>query len=319
MALTDKKILVTGGSGFVGTNLLKRLVEMGCAPRATWHNKQPQLMTEAIEYCRADLLRPEDCRLIMQDVDYVFICSAQTSGAAVIEKTPLVHVTPNVIMNTQLLDAAYSAHVEKVMFLSSNTVYPVTDWPVKEDEAHGTLFEKYFCVGWMKRFSEILCEMYAKKIKQPMQVLVVRPGNIYGEYDDFEWETAHVIPSLIRKVVERHQPIEVWGDGSEQKDFIYVGDFVEGILCAMEKMSSFDPINIAGGQSYTVKEVIETICRVDGCESWPIVYDPSKPTMIPKRLIDVSKARELLGFSPSVALADGLKRTIEWYRKTHTV
>ena len=103
-------------------------------------------------------------------------------------------------MNVSMLDAAYKAGVKKFLFMSSNTVYPLTDYPVKEDDCTNEFYEKYHIVAWMKRFTEIVCEMYDNKIAKPMKVVVVRPGNIYGEYDDFEWATSHVIPALVRLV-----------------------------------------------------------------------------------------------------------------------
>ncbi|MFH1383707.1 MAG: NAD-dependent epimerase/dehydratase family protein, partial [Candidatus Omnitrophota bacterium] len=209
----NRKILIAGGAGFVGTNLIKRLLDYNVRIRATVHLREPQLVDDRIEFIKCDLTRKEDCRKVVEGMDYVFMCAANTSGAAVMEKDPLVHVTPNIIMNTLMLDAAYQAKVDKFLWLSSNTVYPVADYPVKEEDVGGDLFEKYFCVGWMKRFTEILCQMYAEKIKNPMKVGVIRPANIYGPYDDFEWETSHVLPALMRKVAERHDPIEVWGDG----------------------------------------------------------------------------------------------------------
>ena len=262
------------------------------------------------------MTKREDCQKVAKDMDYVFMCAANTSGAAVMEKTPLVHVTPNVLMNTLILEAAYEAKIQKFLWFSSNSVYPVTDYPVKEEEMmKGDLFEKYFCVGWMKRFTEILCEMYATKIKNPMKIVVVRPANIYGPYDDFEWETSHVIPALIRKVVERHKLIEVWGDGNDIKDFIYIGDLIEGVLLAMEKIETFNPVNIATGKSCTVKEVLNAILAADSYQDAKIVFNSSKPTMIPKRLIDTSKAKNILGFEAKTPLVDGIKRTVEWYRK----
>jgi GDP-L-fucose synthase len=229
---------------------------------------------------------------------------------------PLVHVTPNVVMNTLALEAAYKAGVKKFLFISSNTVYPDVDHPVREDEMmSGELFEKYFCVAWMKRFSEILCRMYAEKIKKPMMTVVVRPANIYGPYDDFEWATSHVVPALIRKVVERHSPLEVWGDGSDVKDLIYVDDFIDGMLLAMEKINQFDPVNIATGRPCSIKDVLNAILEVDGFADAKIVFNTSKPTMIPKRLIDVTKAKKLLGFEAKTSLKDGIKKTVQWYRE----
>ncbi|MFC1489030.1 NAD-dependent epimerase/dehydratase family protein [Thermodesulfobacteriota bacterium] len=310
----NKNILVTGGSGFVGSNLVKRLVDMGARVRATLHKKDAVVRDDQVEYIRCDLLKPEDCKSVCKDVQYVFLCAAVTSGAAVMEKAPLVHLTPNLIMNIQMLEAAYAAGVNKVLFISTNTVYPVTDYPVKEDDVTNEFFEKYFIVAWMKRFSEIVCDMYSTKIKNPMHTVVVRPANIYGPYDDFEWETSHVLPALIRRVVERHDPIEVWGDGKDIKDFIYIDDLIEGLLLAMEKINGYDVINIASGNQYCLRDLLEIIIKLDGFENARVVYDTTKPTMIPKRLIDPSKAGRLLGFKTIISIEEGLKKTIEWYK-----
>ena len=192
----------------------------------------------------------------------------------------------------------------------------MTDYPVKETDVTNEFFEKYFVVAWMKRFTEIVCEMYATRIKEPMKVCVVRPANIYGEFDDFEWETSHVIPALIRKVVERHSPVEVWGDGKDLKEFIYVQDFIDGMLLAMEKIDGFEPINIAAGNPTTVKEIIQALLEIDGYDQARVEFDTSKPTMIPKRLIDPSRAETLLGFRPATSIEEGLRKTVAWYRDT---
>ena len=177
-------------------------------------------------------------------------------------------------------------------------------------------FEKYFIAGWMKRFSEIVCEMYSSKIKKPMTTIVVRPGNIYGPFEKFDWETSHVLPAMIRRVVERHDPIRVWGDGQDIKDFIFVEDFVQGLILAMEKIESFDVVNIASGHQYKLSDLLDLIIRLDGFQGAKVEYDPTKPTMIPKRLINPAKAKRLLGFEASTAIEVGLKKTIDWYRST---
>ncbi|MBF0244562.1 MAG: NAD(P)-dependent oxidoreductase [Planctomycetes bacterium] len=311
-----KNVLVTGGAGFIGSNLVNRLVEDGARVRATLHEREPHERNARAEYVRCDLLQPGDCAQVCADMDYVFLCAANTSGAAVMESTPLVHLTPNVIMNARMLEAAYAAGVRKTLFISTNTVYPVSDQPVRETDVTNEFFEKYFIVAWMKRFSEIMCEMYATKIKKPMHTVVVRPANVYGPMDDFAWETSHVLPALIRRVVERHDPITVWGDGRDVKDFIYVDDLVQGLLLTMDRVSGFDAANLASGRGYCLRDLLDLIIRLDGYANARVEFDASKPTMIPKRLIDPSKAEKLLGFSAQTTMEQGLQKTIQWYRST---
>jgi GDP-L-fucose synthase len=165
----------------------------------------------------------------------------------------------------------------------------------------------------MKRFTEVLCQMYCEKIKKPMAAIVVRPANIYGPFDDFEWATSHVLPALIRKAVERHDPLEVWGDGKDIKDFIYIDDFIDGILLAMEKLQGFKPLNIATGNPVDIKSALKIILCACDYKDAKIVFNNSKPTMIPKRLIDVSLAQKTIGFHAKVSFEEGLTKTVKWY------
>lgn len=312
-----KKVLVTGGSGFITTNLILKLIPTGAKIYATYHKKSPQIANKKITFIKADLTKKSDCKKVTRDMDLVFMCAAVTSGANVIEKTPLVHVTPNVIMNSLMLEAAHIAGVKKFLFISSNTVYPLTDFPVKETDVNYDLYEKYFSVAWMKLFTEKMCEMYSTKIKNPMITVIVRPGNVYGPYDDFEWETSHVIPALIRKVVERHNPLEVWGDGKDIKDFIYVEDLAEGLMKAMVKVESFDFFNIGGGKSITIRQILREIIKIENFNKPNVVFNSSKPTMIPVRLINVNKVKKVLQFTPKTSLQEGLTKTIQWYKKNY--
>lgn len=310
----NKKVLVAGGAGFVGTNLIKKLLELGADVRAADIQKL-QIQDKRIEYLPCDLTKKEDCQRAVKGIDYVFMLAANTSGAKVMASTPLVHVTPNLIMNSLMLEASYKAGVKKFLFPSSSTVYPVSDKPCKEEDMkYGDLFSKYYFVGWMKQFSEVLCEMYSK-VPNPMTTIVVRPANIYGPYDKFDWETSHVIPALIRKAVERQSPIEVWGDGNDIKDFIYVDDLVEGDLLAVEKIENFCPVNIATGRPGTIKEVLQAILAADNYQEAQIVFDTAKPTMIPQRFLDPARAKGLLGFEAKTSLLEGIKKTVDWYKK----
>ena len=314
----SKNVLVAGGAGFVGNNLIKRLVSLGANVTATLYKKAPAIENEKIEYLHSDLRDPEDCRRVCDNTDYLFMCAANTSGAKVMATTPLVHLTPNLLMNVNMLEAAYEAGVEKFLFMSSNTVYPLTDFPVKEDDVTNEFYKSYHIVAWMKRFTEIICDMYASKINKPMKTIVVRPGNLYGPHDKFDWEKSKVIPALIRRAVEKHDPFEVWGDGMDLKDFLYIDDYIDGMLLAMEKLDDFQPINIANGLAVTIRDVLKEILIAADYQNAPVVYDASKPTMIPKRMIDISLANELLSWSPKVSLKEGIQRTVDWYKEIYS-
>ena len=321
MYFQDRPVLVAGGSGLVGSNLIKRLLSEGAKIRATLHETPPVIVDDRIEYVHADLTKGVDCRRAVAEQSIVFMCAASTSGAGAIATTPMVHVTPNVLMNTHMLEATYEAGADKFLWLSSTTGYPPSgSQRVKEEEMfEGEPFEKYYFMGWMKRFTEILCTMYGEKLARPMTTIVLRPTNIYGPHDDFEPATSHVTAALIRKVIERQDPIEVWGTGDDVRDLIYVDDMVEAMVTAVERLESYTAINIGLGEAYSVKQILETIIELDGYAEAKITLDPSKPSMIPIRLIDTTKAAQLLGFTANTGLRDGLQKTIEWYRQHSSI
>lgn len=320
MLFRGLKVLVAGGGGLIGSNLVTRLVTEGATVRATYHRKPPLVADSRVEYLQCDLRRPEDCRKAVAGVRHVHLCAASTSGAAAIASTPMIHVTPNVLINALMLEAAYEAEVEKFIWLGSTVAYPVSDQPVTEDQLFdGEPFEKYFFAGWAKRFMEVLCRMYGEKLQRRMAAIVLRPTNVYGPNDDFEFETSHVIPALIRKCVERRDPIEVWGDGSEVRDAIYVDDMVEAMVRAAARLDKYTVLNIGLGRGYSVKEILRVVLEADGYGGARIAFDPSMPTMIPLRLVDVLKAQALLGFNAQVDLREGISRTIDWYRRSRNL
>jgi GDP-L-fucose synthase len=319
--MTDLKganVLIAGGTGFIGTNLILRLLAEGANVRSTRHISDPMIDEPDVEYVQGDLTSMEDCKAAVSGMDYVFMCAANTSGAAVMTSTPLAHVTPNVVMNAQLMDASYDAKVKKFVFISSSAAYPPTgDRPTREDEMlDGDPYDTYYSVGWMKRYAEILCLVYAKKIRDPMPTVVIRPSNVYGPYDDFDFATSHMQSALMRRVVERHNPLEVWGTGDDVRDLIYIEDFIDGMMLAFEKTSDYMAVNIASGKGHSVKEILRLILTVDGYDNADVIFDPTKPSTIPIRLLDTSYAETEIEFKASTELRKGLKKTIQWYRGT---
>jgi GDP-L-fucose synthase len=315
--LKGAKILVTGGAGFIASNLILRLQKEKALVRATIHDRSLQISPNGIEVVETDLRDLSVCRAVVNDVDYVFHCAANTSGAAVMAATPLVHVTPNVVMNTHLLEASYEAGVKKFIFISSGAAYPATgERPVEEQEMFDDDPEDiYFPVAWMKRYAEILCRTYATKINSPMSTLVVRPSNIYGPYDKFDFATSHVTAALVRRVVERQDPMEIWGTGNDIRDLIFISDFIEGLLLAVHKCDFYDEINICSGLGVTIKEILQAALRIEQCENADIKFNSNKPSTVHVRRLDDSKAKKRLRFEPKVGLDEGLTQVIAWYKE----
>ncbi len=316
--LSGKNVLVTGATGLVGVNLLLRLLETGTNIRATIHRKEPVILSPAIEYVSADLTEKSACIRAAEGMDFVFHCAANTQGAAVIAKSPLAHVTPNVVMNAQLLEAAYHAKVKKFIWIGSSTGYPETAArPVAEDEMmNGDPYDAYFGVGWMKRYTEVLCRLYGEKLSPSMTTIVLRATNIYGPYDDFDFETSHVLPALIRKGVERMAPFEVWGTGDDVRDLIYIDDFIEAMMLAVGKIEHYTCLNIGFGKGYSVKELLAAVLSITDYSNAEVVYNSAKPSMIPVRLVETAKAKEVMGFIAHTDVHEGIKKTVEWYRKS---
>jgi GDP-L-fucose synthase len=317
--LKGSHVLVTGGAGFIGSNLIARLVNSGLRVRATYFRKCPLLRHASVEYVRVDLTHPSQHAKIMEGVDTVYMCAANSSGAQVMATTPLVHLTPNIIMNANCLAAAYEFGVKRFVFISSNTVYPLTDYAVKETDAGFDFYSSYHIVGWMKRFSEIMCDMYASKISKTMSVLTVRPGNLYGPFDKFTKKDSKVIAALIRRALEKESPFTVWGDGNDIKDFLYIDDFIDALTSLTAMCQVNGPVNIASGIPISIKEMLPIILNAADHRRVKVAFDESKPTMIPKRLIDIAYLQSLIKWHPKVSIQEGIERTIEWYRNTYAL
>ena len=310
-------MLVTGAAGLVGSNLIARLLSEQAKVRATLHRNTQTARSDGVEYIICDLTRNEDCEKSVEGIRYVFHCAAKSVGAAGMATASMGHVTPNILMNAQMLAAAYTARVEKFLWLGSTTAYPLTgNRPVREEEILAAEpYEKYFFVGWEKRMMEILCQMYGEKLAKPLTTIVLRATNIYGPNDDFKPETSRVTAALLKKVAERQDPIEVWGSGEDVRDHIYVDDVVDAMLMALAKVESYTAFNIGSGRGYNVKEILAVMLEIEGYKDAKTVFAREKPTMIPVRLVDTRKAENILGFKAKTELYQGLRMTLDWYKR----
>lgn len=314
----NSKILITGGSGLVGQNLTNRLIKEGYTNiRVNVHHRAVRELHDSVEYGRSDLQTYEGCIKATKDVDVVFHCAASTSNAVDTVVDPLAHVTPNVAMNNFLIDAAWRNKVKHYIFISSNTVYPPKgDEPVVEtDFLFDEPYPVYFPVGWMKRYAEVQCELYAKYLPSKMKCTVIRPANLFGPHDKYDFNKCHVTPATIRKVADQLNPIPIWGDGTELRDLLYVEDFVEALQVVMEKEEDmFEVYNVGSNKVFSVLEVLDVMKKVADYSA-PIEFISGKPSMIPTRKIDSNKIKNKLGWESTTSLESGLKIAYEWYLK----
>ena len=305
MNRNKKKILVVGGSGFIGINLIKKLDKNKNYVSATYFKKKKFKRIKNVNYFKGDLKDFNFCKKITKSADIVFMCAAVSSGAKDIQNDPMMHVDENVMINLNIIKAASLNSVKKFIFLSSNVVYPNSKKPMSEENMNYSLFNKYFYVGWMKIFSEKVCEMYKDKI----QILIVRPSNLYGPFDKFDKKKSKVIPSLIDKFKLKNK-IKVWGEGKDIKDFMFIEDFIDALILVVNRYKKFTIMNIASGKSIKLEKIINFLKKYHNKDN--IIYDTTKPTMIPVRKIDIKKLKNFIKFKPKFTIEKGLEKTIKW-------
>ncbi len=312
----DSKILILGATGFVGRNLAERLYNEGYTNlRNHGFNRKLEGFGESVQ---GDLRDENFVNQIMEGVDVVFHCAASTSNAVDTIYAPLLHVTPNVIINALTLEKAYKNNIKKFIFLSSSTIYPESGERavMESDFIYESIYKTYYPVGWMKRYAEVLCKMYSEILINPMQTVIVRPANLYGPHDKYDLDKCHVTPASVIKVATRLNPIPVWGDGTEIRDLLYVEDFVEALQIIMEKEENHEIYNVGSNCGYSVNHVIDVLKEIEGLDS-PIDYVNNKAPMIPTRLIDSFKIYDKLGWSAKTTIYEGLEKTLNWYKSEY--
>jgi GDP-L-fucose synthase len=311
----DKKVLVTGGTGFVGTHIVQELLKEGTKVRVTIHNRPLIVQDERIETVYADLNRLDDCIKATEGIDYVFHAAGTVGAAGVTKINTMAAITQNLVQNAYMLQAAWASGVRRFLIYSSSTGYPVANYAIKEEEMwSGPTHPVYFGYGWMRRYLERLAEFVVSQ--STMRIAIVRPSAVYGRYENFDQATSHVIPALIRRAVNKENPYVVWGTGDEVRDFLHISDFARGSLLMLEKYAEGDAVNIGYGQVVTIKDIVRMVLKATGHDSAQVIFDSTKPTTIPFRMVDISKAERLLNFKPIIDLEDGIRDTVEWYLST---
>lgn len=302
----DKRVLVTGGAGFLGSFLTDELVKNG-ADRKSIH-------IPLIE--KSDLRKLGECVKAVKDVDIVIHLAAKVGGIGLNQELPGTLFYDNAIMGIQLMEAARIAGVEKFVALGTICAYPkFTPVPFKEEALwNGYPEETNAPYGLAKKM--LLVQAQAYRAQYGFDAIYLLPVNLYGPRDNFDPRSSHVIPALIRKVAEAmdsgSEKIEVWGTGKASREFLYVADAAEGIRLATERFNGPEPVNLGAGFEITIKDLVELIAELMGFKG-KTVWDATKPDGQPRRMLDVSRAEKFFGFKAKTKFRDGLKATIDWY------
>lgn len=315
----NKKVLVTGGAGFIGSYVVEKLVEKNANVSVIDNLQNGRIkniyhLKNRVNFIRGDCRNLEEAKRACKSKDVVINLAARVGGIGYNRTHQGTMLKDNLLIGTTMIEAARIAGVERFLVVSSACIYPY-NCSVPTPESEGFLDEPEPTnrgYGWAKRMAEKLGMYYVDQFG--MQVGIVRPYNCYGPRDHFDPKISHVIPALIKRTLYGENPVKVWGSGRQTRAFLYVEDLAEGIIMAIEKYPIPDPINLGTDEEISIKKLIEKIVAISGMNS-EIIFDPTKPDGSPRRNSDNKKARKKIGFVAKTPLDEGLKKTIEWYRQ----
>ena len=309
----NKRVIVTGGAGFLGSFVVEKLHARGAAevivPRkASYDLVQKEAITQLFR----------DTSKNGKPVDIVIHLAASVGGIGANLAHQAEYFYENLMMGTQLLHEAYLVGVPKFVAIGTICAYPkFAPIPFKEEDIwNGYPEESNAPYGLAKKMMLVQSQVY--RSQYGYNSIYLLPVNLYGPRDNFDLETSHVVPALIRKCLEAKERgdtfMTAWGDGSPTREFLYVEDAAEGILLSAERYNDSEPVNLGSSFEISIKDLLETITRLTGFEG-ELRWDTSRPNGQPRRKLDVSRAQSLFGFSSQIQFEEGLNRTISWYKK----
>jgi nucleoside-diphosphate-sugar epimerase len=316
MILEDKKVLVTGGAGFIGSHLVKKLLDTGCDvsvadnfSRGRRENIEPFL--DQIHLYQVDLTKLENCVMAAKDIDYIFHLAASVGGIHYIKRENVEGSTPSILMNTNMLEASVRNSVERFIFASSACVYREKSLELnefKEEDAFPA--DPPTTYGWAKVMGEIQCRSY--HLDYGLKTSSLRIFNCYGENENLNPRWSHVIPSLIRKaILYPKEEFKLFGDGKQERAFLYVEDCVDGFLLAMEKITDGDVINLGYEEVISIGELAGKIVKLSG-KDINMEYDLSGPQGTHRYCADTTKMKKILEWCPKISLDEGIERIYKW-------
>lgn len=314
-----KNVLVTGGAGFIGSNLVEVLVDAGAHVRVADSLARGRLeflagVRDDIEFMKLNLQDFADAKKAVEMQEIVFHLAALVGGIDWLLRKQSNVAWINGVMDQNMIRAAVEAGVERFMDTSTACVYgKEAPLPCKEENAGGTYDSMY---GRTKHYFEFVLKEYMKDYG--IKVAIVRCFNVYGPKESFDRDNSHVIPALIHKAVDKDNPFVVFGTGAQARSFIYVDDVVRGMMGLTETHAKADPVNFGTPESVKIKDLASKILQLTG-HNPKMVFDTTKPEGVHDRCADNRKAKEILGWEPTVGLEDGLRRTAAWFKKNRNL
>jgi len=301
----NKNCLVTGGTGLIGREVVKILCNADS--KVVVVSLDDIVVDKRAKHIKLDLTDFEVCKRVTQGIDYVFHLAGIKGSIEVTKTKPASFFVPLLMFNTNILEASRVNRIEKLVYTSSIGAYSSAEVFVETENQDGSPMDMY--PGWAKRMAELQIKAY--KEQYDLKWSVVRPCNVYGPGDNFDPQNAMVIPSLMMRIERGEDPMLVWGDGSAVRDFAYNRDVAEGIILALHYGTRGDFVNLGSGNGVTIKQLVETLNKFI---EFNYKFDISKSSGFPKRVMDISRAREWINYNPSTSLIDGLKETWEWFQ-----
>lgn len=310
----NKKVLVAGGTGMIGIPLVNKLYDLGADVTIVSledNEYAKKVFGRDIRFVHGDLTDLNKCKEVTKNQDIVFNLVGIKGSVGIGESKVASYFVSMLRFQTNLMDAAFYSDVSRFLFVSSVCAYPQSELHFEDNMWNGMPKQNDRFPGIAKRVGEVQGETYLQQYGWDA-VRIVRPGNVYGPFDDFNAATAQVIPALISRMVDGENPVRVWGDGSAVRDFIYSEEVADWMLIALEKAPPCTPINLGSGVGCTIKQIAETIALHVPVPP-KIEWDISKPSGDPVRLLSMERAKEIIGFKQKIDLFAGIKKTIDWY------
>ena len=300
-----KTAVVTGGTGLIGRQIVDILVDAGSTVKVV--SLDQNKVNNKAEHVIGDLSDFGFCKQITKDVDFVFHIAGVKGSIKVTKEKPASFFVPLLMMNTNILEASRINKVKKLVYTSSIGAYCSAEVFIEGENENGPPMDEF--PGLAKRVAEQ--QILAYKIQYGLNnFAVVRLSNCFGEGDNFDPENAMVIPTLMQRIYNKEDPVVIWGDGSAIRDFAYSRDVAEGIVLAIHYGTGSKYINLGSGKGYTIKELVETF---HSFIDFNYVFDNSKPSGFPKRIMRIDLAQSVLGYNPTTTLETGLKKTWQWF------